>query len=164
MKLLRPLLNPGGSKDMNVNGAPPKTFSFTPLKELRLCGLQICMIDEGASTATKFGAITALTNGILIQTVINNVTSTVATIRDNGDLSTIFKRPYFGSGAVLSILGNITPVGFLSTNNAFIAELDLRSKDDSDIILLPGDLVQVVIRDDLTGIEFLRLTAELETP
>lgn len=165
MKILRPLLNGAGSKEMNVNGSmiSPVIFSFSPLSgnHSKLTRINFTMIDEGAATVGKFGAINVLTNGILIRTNIGGVTFPVAILKDNGDLTTHFSQPYFGSGAVLSLLGIITPLGFLNTNNAFIAGIDLRA--EQNIILSSSDSVEVLIRDNLTAIDFLRMTVELET-
>ena len=155
------LLN-SGSKEMDVDGTTPKIFSYTASATAILKKLKFGIIDTGACPSNKFGAITALSNGVLIQTVIGGSTTTIATLKDNGDLWTISEETDFGSSATLSILGTITPQGFLNTTNGFSGCIKFPESHKADRILLStDDTVQAVVQDDIEGLDFFRMTIEL---
>lgn len=150
------LLN-SGSKSMNVNGSSVnKTFSFAPSTTYYIYGLTCVFKDDGTTSLNKFGAGTALTHGIDIQVTIAGTTSLITTIKDNSDLCTRFHWNQFGSGAVLSILGIVTPEGFGASNNIFIGYIDFINA----ISLNSGDLISTVIKDDLTGINVLEMASK----
>lgn len=163
MILIKSLLL-SGSKEMKVDGTTPKTFSYTATATSLVRKIRIAMIDDGASTAIKFGSITGLTNGILIQSVIGGVTSTIATLKDNGDIITHFSGLNFGSSAVLSILGLVTPQGYLDSTDVIVGAMAFAEYPGVvDIILRSGDKIQAVVQDNLTSIDFLRMTVEIGT-
>lgn len=154
--MMQQLLN-SGSKNMNVNGGTPKTFSYTVSADSQLVKLICLLKDEGATDFTKFGAITALSNGVLIQVTQGGNTRTVATLKDNGDLCTMFPTNQFGNGAVLSILSVVTPEGFGDTNNCFMGEVTF----DDPIILANGDSISVIIQDNLSTIDVFQMSCGL---
>lgn len=146
------------SKNLNVDGASvSKTFSISVSTESHLTKFIILLKDDGSTSFSKFGAITALSNGLLFQIVVGGVTRTITTIKDNGDLCTRFPLNQFGNGAILSILSLATPEGFGGSNNIFMGLLEL----SYPITLNIGDSVQVVVQDDLTSIDFLQVAVKL---
>lgn len=152
------------SKEMNVNGGTPKTFSYSPAARSILRKMKIILIDDGTSTSIKFGSITGLTNGVLIQTVIGATTTTLATFKDNGDLTSHCDQVSFGSSAVLSILGIVTPQGFLNSTDVMEGSIEFPKASEVDAIILEaGDTIQAVVQDDLTNIDLFRITVELGT-
>lgn len=152
------LLN-SGSKAMNVNGSvTPQTFSFTASQSTGVLGLMCILRDEGTTSLNKFGAITGLSNGLLIQSTLNSNTTTMATIKDNAELCTRFHFNQFGSGAILSLLGIATAEGFGNSNNIFIGFMEFNSPNV--ITMATSDVMQVVIQDDLRNIDVLEMAVK----
>lgn len=147
------------SKSMNVDGTTPKTFIYTAPQALAILGISCILKDEGNTSLNKFGAITALTNGILIQATIGGITSTIMTIKDNSDLCKIFEVNQFGNSAALSILGIVTPEGFGASNNIFVGNTEF--KNPFTLILNQDDTIQAVVQDNLTNIDILEMTVKL---
>lgn len=148
---------------MRVDGSTsPVLFSYTATETIKLITLRMTLIDSGTLTAGKFGNRTPLSNGVLIEIIKNSVSQTVAIFKDNGDISTHFENLNFGSPAVLNILGVVTPQGFLNTNSVVVGDInfDTANQDSSiNTILNVDDLIQVSIRDDLSSLVFIRMTA-----
>lgn len=159
IQILQQLLN-AGSKAMNVNGGTPKTFSYSPGSgAVAIAGLSCLLKDDGATDFTKFGAITALTNGILLQWSIGGNTQTLATIKDNSDMTHAFPHnQHFGNSATLSILSIVTPQGFGNSTNVFRGVL----KFDEPIILSGTDAINAIVQDNLTSIDVLNMAALVE--
>lgn len=158
---LHQLLN-SGSKAMGVNGSVSnKTFSWSPGvgNSAALIGLSVVLKDEGTTSFDKFGAITALTNGLLIQITQDGVTRTITTIKDNADLCNMFPWSQFGNGSILSILGIGTPQGFGASNNVFVGSLE--SDPAFTIVLNDSDTVQAVVQDNLSAIDILQMTVKV---
>lgn len=154
------LLN-SGSKNMNVDGSSVnKVFSYSPGNgnSTQIIGLSCTLRDEGTTSLNKFGAITALTNGLLIQATVSGVTTTIATIKDNADLSNIFHYNQYGNSSVLSLLGIVTPQGFGNSNNVFVGHFDIELKQS--ILLTDTDSISVTIQDNLSGIDTLQVTCK----
>lgn len=153
---LRNLQIPPPNKSMAVNGASVnKVFSWVPDegKEISVSKLTILLKDDGASTFAKFGSISVLTGGILIEAVIDGVAREICNIRDNGDLCTHFPFSQFGSAAVLSILSVVTPQGFGDSNDVFVGSMQF--SEPLGIIAANGDLIRATVRDDLSAIDTL---------
>jgi len=148
-----------GSKNMNVDGSSvSKVFTYSPGSgSACITGLTCLLKDDGTSSFDKFGAISGLSNGILITTTISNNTRTITTIKDNADLCTRFHYNQFGNSAVLSILSVATPEGFGNTNNVFVGYLDF----PSPVILKDSDSIDITIRDNLTNIDFLQISCKI---
>lgn len=151
------LLN-AGSKIMNVNGSvTPQIFSYSPsgTTTVAILGMTCLFNDEGTTSLTKFGAITVLTNGLLVESVVDSTTSQITNIKDNSDLCTRFMFNQFGNSAVLSVLSIVTPVGFGNTNNVFIGYLEFRQP-----LVLNGssDSIKATVRDNLSGIDLLNIS------
>lgn len=158
--IIKNLLN-SGSKSMNVDGTTPKSFLYTASQPIALLGLSCVLKDDGTTSFNKFGAITALTNGLLLQLTIGGVTTEITTIKDNADLCNRFHFNQFGNGAVLSILGVGTPQGFGDTNDAFIGFMEFNSPIYP--ILQSGDTIEAIVQDNLTNIDLLEIAAKIYT-
>lgn len=153
------LLN-GAAKSMNVNGfITPQTFSYSPGmgNTAAISGVTVLLRDEGTASFDKFGAITALSNGLLLQVTINGNTRTLSTIKDNGDFCTRFHFNQFGNGAVLSLLSIVTPEGFGNSNNVFIGFMEFQNI----MILNDTDSISVIIQDNLSAVDNLQMACKL---
>lgn len=152
------LLN-SGSKNMNVNGASVnQVFTYSPggSSSVVIEGITCLLRDEGTTSLSKFGAISSLTNGVLMEFNISGVTTALANIKDNADLCSSFHWSYFGNGAVLSILAVTTPVGFLDSANVFIGHINF----DNPVILTGSDSITVTIRDNISNIDLLQMSCK----
>jgi len=137
-----------GSKTMNVNGTlgAPVNFLFTPAGQtFYLETLSIFLSDNANFSPTGFGAIAALTNGILVEYQSKGVLYTLCTIRDNADIFNVFSEPNFSQ----SIAGLLSTAAYLTGNR----------KLQQRIALDPafGDFVRVRVRDNLTGLTALSM-------
>lgn len=161
LTIYRQVLN-SGSKALNVNGTSPVTFTYSPGagSYAQVMSLVCLLKDEGTTTFSKFGAITALTNGVLIQWTIGGVVTTFTTMKDNADMSNSFpNNQHFGNGSVLSILSLVTPEGFGNSTNIFIGQCSFISP----IVLQDTDTLSVVIQDNLSSIDVFQIGAMIET-
>lgn len=150
------LLNAGSSA---MNTTAQKTFSYSPANgKSQVRGLSIILKDEGNTDLSRFGALAALTNGLLIQCTLGGVTRTIATLKTNGDLATMFEHNHFGNSAVLSILSVVTAEGFGNSTNIFKGFTELTYP----IELTDADTIQAVVQDNLTSIDFLQMMAKVE--
>lgn len=149
------LVNGSSSKALNVNGSSVAvTFSYSPGNAVvHVTGLVCLFKDEGANDFSKFGALNALTNGILIKTTRGGQDKQLTIIKDNADMATRFPANHFGSSAVLSLLGITTPVGFGGSNNVFVGRLDFTRP----LVLSNEDSISVVIRDNLSTIDLFNI-------
>lgn len=143
---------------MNVNGSvTPKVFIYTASADQNLVSLLCLLKDEGSTAFGSFGALSSLTNGVLVQITKGGSTRTLATIKDNADLCMVFPQNQFGNGAVLSILSIVSPEGFGDTNNCFVGSLNLREP----IFLSTGDSVSVTVQDNLSSIDVFQMSCGL---
>lgn len=152
------LLN-GSSKVMSVNGSvTPQVFSYSPGggQTVAIRSIACVLKDDGTTSLDKFGAITALTNGLICQTTQSGVTQTLFTIKDNSDLCTRFYANQFGNGSILSVLGLGTPQGFGASNNIFVGYMELIDP----ILLFDTDLIMVAVQDNLSAIDILNMAVK----
>lgn len=155
---MQPLLL-SGSKALNVNGTTPKTFAFTASTTVNIIGISCLLKDEGSTTFAKFGALTGLTNGVIIQWNVGGSTSNYMTLKDNADLTQAFPHhQHFGNSAVLSILSLATPEGFGNTNNIFKGEINFSNL----VILNSGDSISAIIQDDLSAVDVFQMAVLYE--
>lgn len=156
-------LTNGGSKNLNVNGSlTPQTFTYSPGAGniAIVTGLTCLLQDEGTTSFNKFGAITALTNGITVQITIGGVSTIWATIKDNADLCTRFNtNNQFGNSAVLSVLGIVTAQGFGGSNNVFAGIF--RFPSEYTVTLSDSDSISVTINDNLTAIDSFQMAVNV---
>jgi hypothetical protein len=147
-------LKDGSSAGMSVDGSSVnKTYKISPEagKAIAIRGLTVLLEDAGSTGFGSFGAIGALSNGLLIQTYVKGQVADVTIIKTNADLTTRFNRSHFGSSAVGTLGG---AQGFGESNDAFIGYLEF----PSTLILNEGDELRVVVRDDLRAIGFLQMS------
>lgn len=144
------LLN-GAAFNMNVNGSvTPAVFSFSPASNETwyLSGLSIFMNDNGTTTPGKFGDLAALTNGLQIQVNSKGVAQDLANMQDNIDLSTFFFENRLATGTS----------GIFESADVFIGSMTFKPE-----IILSGtsDYIRARVRDNLSTVDFLRITAHL---
>lgn len=153
------LLN-SGSKLLNVNGTTPQTFSFSPgTGTVSVIGLSCILKENSATSFTSFGALSALTNGVVIQWSISGNTKNYVTIKDNADLTQAFPHhQHFGNSAVLSIISIITPQGFGNTNNVMRGTVYF----NNSIILNNSDSVSAIIQDNLSAVSVFQMSVIYE--
>lgn len=152
------LLN-SGSKIMTLNGqVVPKVFTYTPNVRSGIVGIMCVLRDEGITSLNKFGAKSALINGLLIQVTLNGVTTDIAIIKDNAELCSRFHFNQFGNGAILSVLGIATAEGFGNSSNIFIGYMEFNAPNF--ITLQPDDILTVTVRDDLSNISLLEMSVK----
>ena len=141
---------------MNVNGSgTAQSFSFSPgTGPFAVTDIDVLLEDAGADNFNKFGAITALTNGIKIQWTISGTTTVLAIVKDNAEMTNIFPHhQHFGSGAILSLLGVVTPEGFGNSSTVFKGCIHF----DQPVLLQDSDILEAIVQDDLTAIGTLEI-------
>ena len=144
-------LQNGGSNEMNVDGSvTPVNFDLAPTAGLTyfVHGITLFLQDTGTMDYLDFGALPGpLANGVQVSSVVKGASYTVGNIQSNIDLSMYFKADAnFGSGA--SDLGFFNDLDFFLGKMEFINPLILQQST--------GDHLRITIRDDLTGLGYLR--------
>lgn len=137
---------------MNVLGslASPLSFKVQPNASERwqITRILITLLDQTAMDDARFGGLSELTNGVAIRVSNNSVVRTITHWKSNADLKddmfdVIYsdKAPagYFGLGARWTF-----------TKAEFIADLDGAN----------GDYLEVLIQDDLTGLDDFEVKAQ----
>lgn len=139
-------LTNSGSREMNVAGTATFSYVVPPGESWRVSSLGVLFIDNGSNAATNFGAGSALTNGVLLEYKVNRgVNRTLANIQSNADWELIFDEKENRTG------------GFLNAEDAFSGRYNF----DPELRLLEGDYVRATVRDNLTAIDFFRMTLKL---
>lgn len=148
MYTLHKLLN-GADDNLKLNGSigTPLYGTWTPgVNETWFIeSISIVLMDSGTTNPSNFGALGALANGVQIQIKSNGVTTTLATLNNNMDLTLVFKNQPV-----------IPPTsGFFESSDGYIGEL----KFDTPILLQnsSADFVRLAIRDNLTGLDQFRV-------
>jgi hypothetical protein len=142
------------SREMNVNGAiTAQTFSVTNGSTSSVITIDITRIMFSMTLGTagddgKFGNITSLTNGIVFRRTNGDIRN-VFNVKNNGELRALcFDLTYpirsggggdFGMGARYTFAG--------------------QDKHGVVLRLHPGDSLDVIIQDDLTGLSSYRMVA-----
>jgi hypothetical protein len=138
----------GAVKNMNVNGSvTPQVFSFSPAANLTyyINKLHIVLADGGTPDVTDFGNGTALTNGLLFESVVNGSANTLFNVLDNGDISLMF-IDHFSS-----------PSGWLNNADLFLGSYNFNMP--ITLNQLNSDLLRVTVRDNITGLDAFRIAA-----
>lgn len=134
----------GGSNDMGIDGTTPVTFSYAPPsgKNLRANRAIMYMESSGAMDSTKFGDLTALTNGVQIKAD----SEVLANWQDNVD--------------ILTNMFDLTPAGetFGKLTRTLVGRWTF-TKDTSGLgLLVPdGQSFDMVIRDNLAALLIFRM-------
>lgn len=138
-----------GSKLMNVNGSvTPVNFDFTPASGAYYVEqISFFIQDTGTQGMADFGALAALTNGLLIKTKSNGIENDWQNLKDNIDLAMTFHEH--------AILLAAVSTGFLNSNDFFLGAFQF----DNPITLKfsTSDFFRATVRDNLTGINNLRM-------
>jgi hypothetical protein len=145
----------GTNTNMNVDGTTPKTFLLRGSGPFLGFSVDVTRIMFRMTTATatdfgKFGDISALTNGVVIR-VVNGITTNIANIKNNGDIANLAYdyTPYDTSNPGQGVFG----IGARLTFSG-------QSKIGSIIRIKPGEDLEVIIQDDLTGITEFKIMAQ----
>jgi hypothetical protein len=139
------------SYDMNVNGAAaPISFRF-PIEvtedapiDLDITQIRLQMLDTSAMDDTLFGSLAALTRGVIARHHRNDGINHMGTFRTNG---------------AMALVGSVTypdkvPAGTYSMR----AEFRLAGQQNAGVVarIEPGNYVEVIIQDDLTGLDLFQ--------
>lgn len=142
------------SINLNVSGtlASPISYRLTPpVGETWLISrFIITMIHSSAGDLTKFGGITALTNGVLLRVVNGGVTSTFTVWRTNEDIK--------GDVYDLAFDDRAGGTGNYSTSaKGSLLDLDrVQARVDGSL----GDYVELLVRDALGGLVSFRVKGQ----
>ena len=135
----------GGTKNMNVNGAiTPVIFRYTPgpTERVLVDSLDFYLSDGGNPSENNFGALPALPNGLQINTSVAGNVTEFYNLKINLDI-------YLGF--------TIEPerTKFLSDKN-IVAYRDFPAS--IQLSGITGDYFEAIVRDDLTGLNSLRMS------
>lgn len=139
------------SPNMAVNGSgTPVTFSIAPTSSEIWYVQSVCLtlLDSGAMDYNKFGAITALTNGLIFEIKVDGSTTAVCNAQDNMQLMGNFHDSPFTVNST---------AGFLSSSDVFMGQMIF----EPPFVLkaTDSDVLQFRVRDNLTAIDYLRVFA-----
>ena len=139
-------LKNAGSVDMNVDGSTNNVvFKFSPNagQVWYLEKIMIFILDGGTMSFDKFGSLTsALTNGCAIKIKSNGIEYTTRNIKTNVDLLLAFPdQRMVGSSST----------AFLDEDDYYAGSIIF--KNPIKLADVDNDLVKIVIKDNLTGID-----------
>lgn len=136
----------GASSSMSVNGSStPVYFGYAPGSgETSYLECLIFQIqDSGTTTFDKFGAITALTNGISILIKSKGTEYTFANFKNNESIMMLFNTH-----------GLITPTsGFIEQSDTYIGAVHFQKP--IKLQNSTGDYIKFKVNDDLTAIDHI---------
>jgi hypothetical protein len=139
----------GGVENQNVDSSvTPVVFSSTEVpagKKLVVGRLLMYMEDSTAFTSDKFGGITALTNGWTMR--FNGVETIIA--KSNRELALFM---YDITGNEIFGKSNQTLIGRFSFNRF--------SSNSKGVEIREGETFDIVVKDNLTGLDFLEAKIE----
>jgi hypothetical protein len=137
---------------MDVNGSvTPVVFTIAPPSGVvwYVFELGITIEDSGTNKYNDFGGIAGgLTNGLLIEQVVNSTSYTLTNAQTNKDLVETFSDHFFKGQST----------AFINSSNFFTGKVELRTP-----LTLVGDNsdeIKVTVRDNLTGLNLLRVNLE----
>lgn len=137
----------GSSKNMDVDGSvTPVDFSYSPTSgKIYIKQISFFIADNGITPPDKFGKITALTNGLVLEVQTKGNVYQICNIKDNADLVNIFSNEPLIPGS---------NSGFLDNNDSYSGNLLF----DMPIVLdtSMSDYIKFIVQDDLSGIDFLQ--------
>jgi hypothetical protein len=133
----------GSSSNMLVDGSStPAEFKYNadPIKDIRLSELRLVLVANSLSfIGSRFGAISALTNGVKIEVKSNGVLTTLATLNINEDFLL-----FHSTNAIL--VNESGPKDVIAAGYLLGGAVVLKAGTD--------DYLGVVIRDNLTHPSF----------
>ena len=142
------------TRNMNVNGAiTPQTFSIvngsvSSTIEIDITRSMFSMVLSTAADDGLFGNIASLTNGIVFRRVDGD-TRNVFNAKDNGELANL---AYDVAFTIRS--GGLGSFG-MRCRYTFAGQ----DKHGVALRLMPGDALEVIVQDDLTGLNRYRMIA-----
>ncbi len=145
-------VNDSDSYSMNVDGSStPKVFTVAPQSGyIWYCEHLTFGIDDGGTCPpSNYGALSELTNGVLIELVRGTSEIQIANLRNNGDIALCFNHSvgFFENGK------------FMATSNGFFGKLVFATCIALDGT--NGDKFRVTIRDNLSSLTFQRMSAQV---
>lgn len=148
----------GVSKAMNVNGSVTNVnFTVTPtgLNPWYIYGVRLVFLDSGTNTLNSFGALAALTNGLLLRANVESAGVVTAfnmiNWKTNLDLATSMRVSFPQS----------TATGFSNDIDTLFGEFLFKTPMRIDPLVV-GENIECVVRDNLTGLNFLQMAAMYE--
>lgn len=143
------LLN-GSTKDMAVNGSvTPVLYSAAPTGSdiWIIKSMSLFIFASGTVDPKEFGDIAALTQGFLLSCQSAGVGYNIFNLQDNIDISNVFSDQNFTPARGSGWLNNVDLVRAVLK---FPAPITLRAAN--------GDFIRATVRDNLTGIDELRMS------
>jgi hypothetical protein len=140
-----------GSEDMNVNGSvTPVVFTAGPGagEKWYIFELGVTIEDSGNNTVERYGSISGVTNGTLVEQVISGTAYTFTNVLNNLNIVETFTDHSFRG------VSN----SYLNSPNFFTGKAELRVA-----VTLDGDnsdVIRVTVRDNLTGLDQHRFSVE----
>ncbi len=134
-----------GSSDMAVDGSSTSVlFTAGPSttdETWYVTRLSISMSDNGNAAFNDFGAIASgLTNGVLVEQIINSVAYPITLIKNNDELIAGFESRLRGQGNSF-----INDSGYINGNTMLTVPLTLNEST--------SDIMRITIQDDLSGLD-----------
>lgn len=140
---------------LNVSGslASPEIFQIGPVGGATEVEIDITRIMGNMSNSTAmddgtFGGLDALTNGVVLR-VNNGIISNVWNIKSNGDIGLLCFDAQYSTRAP----GGENGFRF---RNTFAGQ----NKHGVTVRLMPGDILEILIQDDLTGLTDFQMMAQ----
>ena len=138
-----------------ADGTTPFELSYQPTKVSSVHYVTLLIQDAGFDL-TKFGGITALTNGVTLEAKLKGGAETVfssilSSVKNNCDL-----------------VEDIPPedwkldVNWAGTDDILIVEFDMRHIHGADLRITPDDEIVLRISDDLQGLTIFRGIVDAE--
>lgn len=134
-----------GSSAMNVDGSSnPVTFRIGAAAGSRLdvTQVRIGITDNADMDDSKFGGMTALTNGLVLQYTRSGITYSVGNVKTNGQLRLTCSGEY----------ATKAPAG----SYGFSAVCHLGGQENAGVVIRldgnTGDQIQLIVQDNLTGL------------
>lgn len=134
-----------GSMALNVDGSStPVVFAVgaAPGTRLDITQVRIALTDNAEMDDGKFGGITALTNGLVLQHYTPSATYHIGNAKTNGDLRLFCSGEYASKAP--------------SGSYGFIAVCHFGGQDNAGVVLrlngTAGDQIRMVVQDNLTAL------------
>lgn len=140
-----------GSSSLAVDGSTtPVVFTAGPPsgETWYITELGIVIEDSGNNTVDRYGALTALTNGTLIEQVVDSTAYTFSNLFNNIDIVESFTDHSFRGVAN----------AFLNSPNFFTGKVSL--KEPVTLVGNNSDVIKVTVRDNVTGLDQHRISIE----
>lgn len=142
-----------GNNNMNVDGSvEPVIFSVRATNalnfEIDITRLIIHITDQTTMDNSKFGGINALERGVVLRRV-DGINQNIFNIKTNGEMGELAFDKVYDDRAPSGFFGVSTRLTFAGQNKMGVT---IRLGDNDDL--------QLVIQDDLTGLDTFRIMAQ----